>query len=197
MNKIENFWKWFSKNEKEYYENKEKQVKLFDDLSKELSKISEDLFFEFSPIFDNKYREFSISANGIKEIFPVVIELVDNVPELKYFKVFAFRQRRKAKGFKIIYGDIEMSYDDIYFRYVIDEDGLGIELNIRNFEKGNNTIINATYVLLDNLLGEYDTTMNISWIDWVKLDENNIDNLMPSLELVGVVDYYKETKNKE
>ncbi|WP_067140251.1 hypothetical protein [Oceanivirga salmonicida] len=199
MNKIEIFWEWFIENEKKYYENIENnEIKqnLFKDLSKRLKKINEGLFFEFSRIENNKI-EFSISADGMKENFPVVIELVENAPKLENFKISAFRQRRKTENIKISYAGIEMSYDDIYFRYAIDEDGLGLELNIRNFEKDNNAIYNAVYVLLDHLLGEYDVAVNISWINWVKLDEKNIDNLIPSLELVRVVDYYKETKNKE
>ncbi|WP_156285870.1 hypothetical protein [Oceanivirga salmonicida] len=196
MNKIENFWKWFSENEKEYYENienKEMQEKLLNELSKRLKAINKGLTFEFGYLKNDKI-EFVISADGIKEVFPFVIELVDNVSELKYFKVFAFRQKGETEDIEIEYAGLKLSYDDIYFRYAIDEDGLGLELNIRNFEKDNNAIYNAVYILLDNLLGEYDAITYISWVDWVKLDEKNIDNLMPLLELVRVVDHYKETK---
>ena len=63
-------------------------------------------------------------------------------------------------------------------------------MNVRNFDESG-TMQNAIYVLLDGLLGEYDVTINIDWIEWVKLDENNIDNLLPLIELRDIVDNRK------
>lgn len=51
---------------------------------------------------------------------------------------------------------------------------------------------NAIYVLLDGLLGEYDVTMNIDWIEWVKFDENNIENLDKLTELRYLIDSRKK-----
>jgi hypothetical protein len=67
---------------------------------------------------------------------------------------------------------------------------LGIELNIRNYN-GNPHMQNAIYILLDALLGEYDVTMEIDWIDWAELDEENLDNLLPLIELRSIIDNRK------
>lgn len=93
---------------------------------------------------------------------------------------------------EIQYGDFRISYSDIYFRYVDGEYGeIGIELNIRDFDDSGQSK-NAIYILLDGLIGEYDITMGIDWIEWVKLDETNIENLNPITILRTLIDQKKD-----
>ena len=194
QSKEEKFWDWFSKHQKEFYngiENLEIREKIFNNLSSELKKIHNDLVFEFSPIRENGIREFIISAEGIKELFPIVKKLVEIAPEIENWEFKAFRQRVSGDDFEIQYGDLKIGYQDIYFRYQDGEYGkIGIELNIRNYE-GNGQTQNAIYILLDGLIGEYDMTMGIDWIEWIKLDENNIENLNPITSLRTLIDQKK------
>ncbi|WP_339839912.1 hypothetical protein [uncultured Flavobacterium sp.] len=188
--KEEKFWNWFEKNQETYYseiENLEIREKIFNELSKNLKKINEDLVFEFSPIHENKIREFTISAEGIKDLFPVVEKLIEKAPKLKNWKFNAFRQRIPGDEFEIQYGDLKIGYSDIYYRSEDDNGKLGIELNIRNFD-GKGQTQNAIYILLDGLIGEYDVTTKIGWIEWVKLDENEKENLKPIIELRNEID---------
>lgn len=193
-NPDEDFWKWFAKNEKFIYENvenKDKQEKLFDDISRRLHKIDENLVFEFSPIHKNNIREFSISADGIKESFPAVENLIAKSPKIKNWQFNAFRQRVPGDDLTLDFGKFKIGYNDIYFRHSTSNNELGIELNIRNYDESAQ-MQNAIYVLLDGLLGEYDVTMNIDWIEWVKLDENNIENLDKLTELRYLIDSRKK-----
>ena len=82
-------------------------------------------------------------------------------------------------------------YSDLYFRHTEQNEQLGIELNIRNFDDQGQTK-NAIYILLDGLLGEYDVTTGIDWIEWVKLDESNIENLNPIIHLREIIDRRKK-----
>jgi hypothetical protein len=188
--KEEKFWNWFEKNQETYYseiENLEIREKIFNELSKNLKKINEDLVFEFSPIQENNIREFTISAEGIKDLFPVVEKLVEKAPKLKNWKFNAFRQRIPGDEFEIQYGDLKIGYSDIYYRSEDDNGKLGIELNIKNFD-GKGQTQNAIYILLDGLIGEYDVTTKIGWIEWVKLNENEKENLKPIIELRNEID---------
>ena len=192
--KEDKFWNWFSKNQETYYnevENLEIREKIFNDLSTELKKVHQDLVFEFSPIHESGIREFTISAEGIKEVFPIVEQLVEKAPKIKNWQFNAFRQRIPGDEFEIQYGDFKIGYSDIYFRYQDGEYGkLGIELNIRNFDDSGQSK-NAIYILLDGLIGEYDITMGIDWIEWVKLDESNIETLNPITSLRTLIDQKK------
>lgn len=191
QSKEEKFWNWFSKNQETYYaevEHLDLREKLFDDLQTHLVKIHPDLVFEFSPIRESGVRELSISADGIKEAFPFVEKLLAMAPTIEKWQFNAFRQRVPGDDLRIHYGELEISYSDIYFRYQDGEYGeLGIELNIKDFN-GEDAIKNAIYILLDGLIGEYDVTMGIDWIEWVKLDETNIDNLIPLTNLRDILD---------
>ncbi|MBC5836172.1 hypothetical protein G6N05_14945 [Flavobacterium sp. F372] len=188
--KEEKFWKWFEKNQETYYseiDNLEIREEIFNELTKNLKKVNEDLVFEFSPIHENKVREFTISAEGMKELFPIVEKLIEKAPKLKNWKFNAFRQRIPGDEFEIQYGDLKISYSDIYYRSENDNGKLGIELNIKNFDDEAQTQ-NAIYILLDGLIGEYDVTTKIGWIEWVKLNENEMENLKPIIELRNEID---------
>jgi hypothetical protein len=193
-NQQKDFWSWFKKHEQQYYNFENNQDALFDQLSAKLKSINEDLVFEFSPIRDNGVRELSISADGMKRSFSAVIDLIEKAPDFVNWQFYAFRQRVPGDGIKIKFGDgLEFSYDDIYFRYSEDEaeQKIGIELNIRNYDDTNKNIKSAAFILLDGLIGEYDMETRISWIDFVKLDEQHIDNLYPLTHLRDLVDLSK------
>ena len=192
-NKEDKFWNWFIKNEEYIYknvDNLELRDAIFDDITEHFQEIDENLTFEFSPIHENGIREFSISADGIKESFSAVENLISKSPKLNNWKFNAFRQRVPGDHIALNFGEYNISYDDIYFRYSTADNQLGIELNIRNFDESG-TMQNAIYILLDGLLGEYDVTVNIDWIEWVKLDEDNLDNLLPLIELKNIIDNRK------
>lgn len=192
--KEEKFWNWFSKHQKMYFnevENLKLREKIFDDLSTELSKVHPDLVYEFSPIHENGIREFTISADGIKEVFPYVEKLIDKAPKFENWKFNAFRQRIPGDEFEIQYGNLKIAYSDIYFRYVDGDYGkIGIELNVRDFNDSGQ-IKNAIYILLDGLIGEYDITIGIDWIEWVNLDDSSIENLNPIIDLKTLIDKKK------
>ena len=188
-NKKKEFWKWFTNHQQELYHFENNQDKLFDKLSARLKSVNEHLTFEFSPIRENGTREFSISADGIKEGFPAVIDLIEKAPDLINWEFYAFRQRIPGDEIIIKFGnDIKLGYSDIFFRYGEDEEKIGIELNIKNYEP---EVKGAVFILLDGLIGEYDMETRISWIDFVALDEENIDKLHPLIYLRDLVDLSK------
>ena len=188
------FWNWFVENQEYYYnqiENVNEKDALFKALSKKLKKINSDLVFEFSPIHENGIRELTISADGISSCFVDVENLVKQSPTIQNWKFNAFRQPLMNDSLSITYCNLSIGYSDIFFRY---QDGmygeLGIELNIRNYSNLPE-YQSAVYILLDTLIGEYDTTKGIDWIEWVKLDETKIDQLLPFVSLRDIVNQKK------
>ncbi len=193
QSKEEKFWNWFTKNQETYFkeiENLEIREQIFNNLSTELKKVQNDLVFEFSPIHENGIREFTVSADGIKENFPSVTNLIEKAPEIENWQFNAFRQRIPGDEIGLNFGDFKISYDDLFFRYQEVDGELGVELNIRDYN-GEGMKQNAVYILLDNLLGEYDTTVSIGWIDWEKLDESKLDEMIPIIKLRDLIDKRK------
>jgi len=193
-NKEQKFWDWFSERSNQYFEFEKDQDKLFNELKLRLNKINADLTFEFGPISQNKQREFIISADGIKKSFPDVIKLVAAAPEFSNFKIIAFRQPH-LDFTQINYKDIQLDFKDVFFRYGKDSGKIGIELNIRGYQE-NNDWGTASFILLDTILGEYDTEMNLSWIDRKELNELEFQNLLPITDLPKIMaDYKREFQN--
>lgn len=182
------FWEWFAKNNQEYFYFERNQDYLFNKLQSELSKVHPDLVFEFSPIFEGGTREFIVSADGIKSVFPVVIDLVSKAPQLDKWNVIAFRQPHNTIS-RITYENLTVNFDDVFFRYGKDYGQIALELNIRSFYESAEWT-GATFILLDTLLGEYHTEMSISSIDKKILNEEELDVLYPITDLPEVLHNY-------
>jgi len=187
------FWDWFTKKSNIYFKFEEDRENLFDELKSKLNKINQDLTFEFGPVRDNK-REFVISADGIKGSFPDVIKVVNAAPNLPNFKIIAFRQPH-LDFTKINYKDIQLDFKDVFFRYGKNNGKLDIELNIRDYQD-NIDWATAAFLLLDNILGEYDTEMFINGIDRKQLIEYELNSLLPISDLSKILlDYKLEFQN--
>lgn len=195
LSKEVQFWEWFAQFESELYYANQDSIAIFQVLNTELAKISEGLTFEFSTVPDGEIKDFCVSADGIKEYFPAVINLVKVAPKFEYWNIRAFRQRIPNDGIVISLGDIDLSYDDIFFHHKIEHGKVNIGLNIRNFDPNDDRFISAIFILLDALLGEYDVVTQIERIEWEQLDESQIDNLSPFILLRNLVDRNKAMKN--
>lgn len=194
INSKDAFWKWFSKNANTYYYFEKDQENLFHKLKNKLNQIHPDLTFEFSPIFEDGTREFVISADGIKSIFPIVTDLVTHAPILNNWKIVAFRQPH-TEITHIHYQDLVINIEDIFFRYEKDNGQIGLELNIRKFHESPEWTA-ATFILLDNVLGEYHTEMSLSYIHKKELNENEAAMLFPIKALAKVIqEYHSELNN--
>lgn len=190
------FWDWFLENEPTFYygtDNEDLREEIFNKLKERIEVINEYLTFAISPIKEDELRSLVISADGMEAGFEAVIDLVKVAPNHPNWKIIPFRERLNKDDLAIDFGGYEIGYSDIYFRYV-NEDEFGVELNIRGFQNTGKEQ-NAIFILLDTLLGEYDTVKEIDWFDWVTLDENNIDNLYSFVELRDFIDQKKEEKN--
>lgn len=192
----EEFWDWFLKNEPDLYygtDDIKQREKIFDGLTKRIKAIDSNLAYAFSPIQDGELKEFIISADGLKESFPQVINLIKVAPIHPNWKFLAFRQPNLGDDLSIKMGDLEIGYNDIFFRFLEEEGKLQIELNIRNFDKSGFQQ-NAVYLLLDSLIGEYDVVTEIDFIDWEILDESKIENFYRFTELRKLIESRKKEK---
>jgi hypothetical protein len=191
----ERFWNWFSKNSNKYLHFENDQDSLFQELKVELEKIDSNLVFEFSLVFPDGTREFVISADGIKSSFPNVINLVNSAPDLKDWKIIAFRQPH-TEITQINYQSLNVHLKDIFFRYTKENGKIGLELIIRGFYESPEWT-GFSFVLLDTILGEYNAEMYLSWIDKKSLkDDVDSNNLIPITDLPKILQAYNlEFKN--
>ena len=182
------FWSWFEKNSKDYFQLDEKNYDLlFNKLGLQLSKYHKDLTFEFSIEMNQGKREFIISAEGMVSAFPAVIKLVEEAPSLEKFNVVAFRQRQDSEQ-EIYFEDIVLNTEDIFFTYREDKqmDCLDIVIYIKGYSEENDQFIAAAFIMLDSLIGEYDVGVKLGEINFEPYQEEK--EAQPILKLVSLVD---------
>ncbi|MFP2956396.1 hypothetical protein ACLEPN_00825 [Myxococcus sp. 1LA] len=183
------FWQWFESNSARLAQPSQDQERIFDELQNELSKAHDGLTFELGPVV-NGSRELAISADGIKEHFSAVQTLVAAAPKLPRWRVVAFRQR-KGPGYTVQLGTLSLSPDDVWFRVEAQpRQPIQLFLYINNFEQGERQrFAPVVYLLLDDILGEYDVETKIDGIEFDALPKNPKESgLRPLPDLAIVVD---------
>jgi hypothetical protein len=100
------------------------------------------------------------------------VRLVEAAPLFEQWTVIAFRQPKNV-DFSIRMDDYELSPDDIWFTYKPSGDKFDIMLYIRDLTKKNMELAqHASFILLDNALGEYVTETKVGVIEHRALPAN-------------------------
>lgn len=196
--KEQEFWTWFSKNENAIFTFEKNQEKIFDVISKKLSKYRDGLVFEISQVSDGK-REFIISADGISELFHDVEALSQAAPKFDRWTIIPFRPRMNDyASIKLKYDGKDIDPQKIWIYSSIDQGNFDlIVFHPEYTESERNIFISASYILLDMALGEFDVVRGIRYIDHQNVPENPIEmGLKPFSELRAVFDEYKNELKK-
>lgn len=195
-NKVESFWKWFQKNEMELrnFELSPTKTKML--VNSQSKKIAKGLIFEMKPS-KNGIINTTISAGGIKTLFPNVEELYHKAPNIEGWKFIKFKQRiptNKVKLMVLKSDEYELNPNNMRFSGVFLDNKIDINLYIKGLTTESYTeIADGVLFLLDNLLGEYDcvTKINNFVLQEMPSDILKRKTLKPLLKLVDFVDKNK------
>lgn len=157
----EDFWNWFIKNEKSFFNTIKKESNIeknfFDKISSKLNELKEG-FFYLTGMLDDNTVELVLTADGTIKNFIFVEQLVKEAPQIKGWKFTALKPPNENDEFGIKMSGYEFNTDNIYF-YSNDDpnqpDEIDITLVYEDFnEKNQSTIYNGVFLFLDNFLGE-------------------------------------------
>jgi hypothetical protein len=186
---INTFWKWFLEHEDLFFFYERYQDKLLPVALDHLQEIQPDLVFEVAPEVEGR-RELIISANGMKEGFSSVIEVVKAAPEMERWIVVPFRQRKTNLDIQIQIDDLVLSPEDIFFSYEFQNDKMNIRLYIAGINPEDEDLYQATLLILDNVIGEYDVEMKLGDIDILPLhDVKDPEKLLLLKDLPSIIDF--------
>ncbi len=202
QNTVEGFWKWFEKNEQELRSFPQNPDYHLNRILKQLQKIEKNLAVELEPARKGSPPIMTISADGVRENFPIVQEFISNAPVLEHWKFVAFRQRMskdQIKGMVLRSQDFELNPMEMRFAPISDRDNLDIILytkgvNAVNYEQ----VAYGGLLLVDNILGEYDCVTKVRSYDFHQLptSKSELRKLKPLLQLADFVDRWTEQKAK-
>ena len=190
MSKFKEFWDWFVSRSEYIYKHLETDTEnIALDITEHLKKIHQDVEFEIPFDFDDNNRTLIISADGDIELFDIVERFVKSAPEINKWNIIAFRPRLHQKNQIIDLDGISMDYHDIYFTHQVEENKLVLDVYIKNFDGSDNRYVHLYFLLLDSLIGEYDSVTCVKETRIYPFKD--IDNLLDFPQLLSIVDELK------
>ncbi|MBA0884065.1 DUF695 domain-containing protein [Flavobacterium undicola] len=165
------FWNWFQKNEKVFFEivknhnNIEKGF--FNKLSPKLEELKEGFFF-LTGMYNNETAELIITVDGNIKNVVFAEELIASAPKIEQWRFTALKPSSNINDTAIKMADYTFNSENIYFydnelNEYPDEIDITIIHNDLN-QENRTTIINGTYIFIENYLGELDFINNIDKI---------------------------------
>ena len=163
---IRAFWGLYSKTEKQmldsFNEGDKYQNKYIAELDSKLKDMDPSLSVEIKPNTDEE-RVITFTANGIPELFPAVIKIAKAAPKERLWKIEALKQRVELPVV-IDYKGTLMDSKTVEFAYKKSDDGR-LEL-VFYYPVSTEDNLYITYIFLDGIIGEYDTSKYIKNIEF-------------------------------
>lgn len=132
------------------------------ELSARLKRIDPGLAHEVG-MADPDTLEIVISAEGFREIFPTVLEVVKAAPDVSGLKVTAFRQRNPGLSLEVL--GQTMTAEDV--SYVSQSEGEKIGLDVFfDVDLDERARVMIGFLMLDMTLGEYDVGTALGSIEF-------------------------------
>lgn len=188
------FWKWVAAHVEELKQVKTGHEPVTDGLSAELEKVEPGLVFELG--VGREAFELIISADGEKQRFPTVKRLVAAAGELPGTKVIAFRPRKDIDGFSMQVGEKQkLSGANLWFTSAEDPEKpglLAVTLSVEGLTEGSpDALREASFMLLEAAVGEYDLETKIGAIDIVPAPTKPTAEMKKLKELPALLDARK------
>jgi hypothetical protein len=168
------FWNWFIKSEKEFFnvvkERTNLQKGFFDKLSPKLAEIKEG-FYYVTGMYDDNTVELILTADGDLKNIAFVEELVSSAPEIIGWRITALKPSLDVKDVNIKMAGHEFNGKNIHF-YSNEIEGYPDEIDITIVHndytlENKDAIINGTYIFIDNFIGELNSVTTIDNLNFI------------------------------
>ena len=159
----EDFWSWFEKNEKNFFDVVKNQRNIERDFLNKMSpKLGElkDGFYYLAGMCATATAELIITADGNAKNIVFVEELISHSPKLDRWKFTAFKAATPIENVSLEMAGYQFNSENIWF-YSNDFADFPDEIDITVVhtdmnEENNVEVANGTFIFLDNYLGELD-----------------------------------------
>lgn len=180
--KLTKFWEWFLLRSDYIYEMLESDTEnIALEIKENLKMIHNDIEFEIPFDFNDGKRSLIISADGDIELFDLVIKLVESAPSVSKWDIIAFRPRLHQRNQVIDLDGITMDYNDVFFISKEENNKLILDVYIKDFDGSDNRYVHLYFLLLDSLIGEYDSVTLIDETRIYPFNEQHDLNQFPRL----------------
>jgi hypothetical protein len=159
----------------------------------QLHNYSDKLYFEIGG-FPDEDQELIITAEGDKNYFGKVEELINAAPQIDDWTFIAFKPAM-LENFKSKWDDLELDTENMWFLPLSNNKNqeLGIRVCFSNQDlvKDNETLTPLLYKMLDTIVGEKAFALDIHYVDTDLLPDNpEKEGLYPILELPRYIEWH-------
>lgn len=189
------FWQWFTENESSFSEivvggeDSDRDVLQGECISK-LHEFNDGLFFEIGGRDDGNKKDFIITAEGNKDLFTKVEDLVGAAPQYDTWDIIALKPPLGA-DFQLTYEGVDMDPNNMWFLPLKNEDNpdeIGLRVGIPDFDaEEEKQYIAGLYLILDALLGEKSNAQDIGYLEVDPLPEGY--TAMGYIEMISLPEF--------
>ncbi len=178
IHSYQDFWNWFQTHEKTFFKVVKKHNNIekdfFDKISPKLNELKDSFSF-LTGMFDDNTVELVLTADGTIMNLVFVEELVKAAPSIKGWKFTALKPAIPIENVSIEMDDYTFNKENIFFysnEHSEYPDEIDITIVHNDFSNDNQaTIINGSYIFLDNYLGELDFATTIDHLTFCRKEE--------------------------
>jgi hypothetical protein len=203
MSEERKFWDWFQKNEAQYFflnqiSDDDEKENLLETFLEHLHSYCDHLFFEIGGLPDEK-QDLIITAEGDTDYFAQVELLINTAPLLEHWNFIAFKPARQ--DYTIEYNNITLDPNTLWFIPLNSNNNpqkIGIRLYADEYdETEEEDFLTASYLVLDNVLGEKSNALDIGYVEIKNLSSvSNRDDLIELGKLPKYIEWKKSKLKK-
>ena len=192
------FWNWFTAHSE--------QLTMLNDLDENQLN---GLLHEMQQQLDNYCEGLTFSAEGDFDLFRYVVDLTDNAPDVDWWEFIPFKQP-KGKGLKVTFDKYRFETAKMAFLQLESDeepDIIGLRIALPNLPASyrpnpetddDDDLLVGTYVTLEALIGEFDCTTLIGYIELCPMPKEPFkEGFRPLDDLPEFVKWFKNSRNKE
>ena len=203
---IADFWNWFKERSEAFLNisgdilDEREKDDLLNEIQDNLHNYCDQLYFEIGGQ-PGEDQELIITAEGDKEFFKQVEELVYNAPNIDKWTIIAFKQSVDLNDdpFTSNFEDVELKPIDMWFLPMDSKSNpksIGIRVCLPNYEevKDSKWMQPAVYKVLDTVLGEKSFALDVDYVDIGQLPDNPEKQGMIELKELAAFIRWKKKK---
>ena len=201
MHDFNKFWQWFSDNNEQLTMladlDDNQQKNLLDALQKQLDEYCPGLSFEMGEPTPSG-RTLTFTAEGDTDLFEYLLALTDNAPDLDWWEFVPFKQP-KGTDLKVTFDKYHFETKKMYFMQLESEeepDILGVRVALPDPVKDDDDQLVGVYVTLEALIGEFDCSTLIGYLDTCPIPAELFkEGFRPLDDFPAFIDWFKSKRD--